>query len=207
MIFLAVPVLAILFIIAIRKHVALYLLGWLLLLGGVGSAGYGIYEKNELTDSYYGLGAYRKSEINDAETFIIVGIVLVFIGLFVLIARYMAGRKSSAASANTPNGFVYVPVGTFMGNGARCSCCGAALPAGSSFCSKCGTSLVSTESTVVKKCASCGASLLDGSQFCSQCGTKAVNEDPQKIIQCSDCGAELQAGMMFCSKCGTKVEN
>ena len=194
-------------VLAIKRGVALYLLGWLLLLGGAGLAGYGIYSKNKISDSYYGFGVYRKDEINNAETYILIGIVLAFIGLFVLIARYIAGKKSGAASVNPVSGIAYVPVGTIMSDGTCCSNCGALLPAGNTFCGKCGVSLIHREINTEKLCVTCGEALTAGSLFCTKCGTKVAAKEPESILQCGNCGAEMQEGMLFCCKCGTKVEN
>jgi membrane protease subunit (stomatin/prohibitin family) len=50
--------------------------------------------------------------------------------------------------------------------GAKCVKCGAAMPAGSKFCSECGASQAPA------KCSNCQRELKPGAKFCDECGTK-----------------------------------
>ncbi|WP_088159644.1 zinc-ribbon domain-containing protein [Achromobacter xylosoxidans] len=49
--------------------------------------------------------------------------------------------------------------------GVACNNCGAAQPAGSRYCSQCGTSLAAAA------CPQCRTALAPGASFCGQCGT------------------------------------
>jgi membrane protease subunit (stomatin/prohibitin family) len=51
---------------------------------------------------------------------------------------------------------------------AKCVKCGAALPAGSKFCSECGSSQAPA------KCSNCQHELKPGAKFCDECGTKVA---------------------------------
>ena len=73
-----------------------------------------------------------------------------------------------------------------------CANCGINYPAGTNFCSKCGSHTKSLQPT----CRECGATLSKDAVFCSNCGTK-VN-----LTSCPECGADLGEGAKFCSKCG-----
>lgn len=73
-----------------------------------------------------------------------------------------------------------------------CANCGISYPAGTNFCSKCGSHTKSLQPT----CRECGATLSKDAVFCSNCGTK-VN-----LTSCPECGADLGEGAKFCSKCG-----
>lgn len=60
----------------------------------------------------------------------------------------------------------------------RCPRCGAAVPAGASFCQSCGTRLapeVAPAQEVVLFCIHCGAQLRENARFCPRCG-QAVAE-------------------------------
>jgi len=48
----------------------------------------------------------------------------------------------------------------------KCVKCGAAMPAGSKFCSECGASQAPA------KCSNCQHDLKPGAKFCDECGTK-----------------------------------
>ncbi len=78
----------------------------------------------------------------------------------------------------------------------QCPGCGAALKAGTKFCSECGTRIMEEK----KICPRCSAELPMRAKFCAECGF-AFEEK-----KCSKCGAKIEAGKKFCSECGTPVE-
>ena len=152
----------------------LYLLGCLVMLSGIGLSCYGIYEKSEIHDSYYGFGSLRSNDIEDAELLITIGIVLVFLGVFILLVRYTVGafsKKPRTVSGNTANQSKSSQ-NAVVHNTLRCDNCGAVLSAGSAFCNKCGAALTAKKPSAVSSCAKCGASLSGDSSFCTKCGTK-----------------------------------
>jgi membrane protease subunit (stomatin/prohibitin family) len=76
----------------------------------------------------------------------------------------------------------------------KCPKCGADVPAGAKFCSKCGQKMGGGAS-----CVKCGEELEPGTKFCSNCGAKQTDE-------CPNCKTELPVGTKFCSNCGQKVD-
>ncbi len=82
-----------------------------------------------------------------------------------------------------------------VGDTVVCESCGVTYPAGTNFCSKCGSHTKSLQPT----CRECGAVLSNDAVFCSNCGTKV------KLTSCPECGADLDEGAKFCSKCGHNV--
>ena len=79
--------------------------------------------------------------------------------------------------------------------GDPCPKCRAANPAGSKFCTGCGTGLLAPAGIA---CPSCKADSPQGAAFCVSCGT---NLKPK----CTQCAADLHAGAKFCVSCGTPV--
>lgn len=77
---------------------------------------------------------------------------------------------------------------------AKCSNCGADLPAGAKFCLECGEKVVAAGMIV---CPQCGNTVPKG-KFCPECGHKFISA-------CPNCNAELPAGAKFCLECGTKI--
>ena len=63
--------------------------------------------------------------------------------------------------------------GAGAGDTTKCVKCGAAMPAGSKFCSECGASQAAA------KCSNCQHELKPGAKFCDECGTKVVEEKNQ----------------------------
>lgn len=55
-----------------------------------------------------------------------------------------------------------------------CPACGDAMPVGSKFCARCGTSLEDRKIVECLICHSCGASAPVGAKFCSKCGAKLL---------------------------------
>ena len=72
-----------------------------------------------------------------------------------------------------------------------CPGCKAQIPAGSQFCSSCGTKIMAT-----MQCPKCNAQIPSGSKFCSGCGASLVS------TTCTKCGTALAPGAKFCSNCG-----
>lgn len=91
--------------------------------------------------------------------------------------------------------------------------CGAFLPAGTLFCLKCGTPIVSEtppEPEQVQKCARCGAQLSEGAMFCTVCGepvqVEKVETQPASLPRtCPACGTLVAEGNLFCPVCGRKI--
>jgi membrane protease subunit (stomatin/prohibitin family) len=79
----------------------------------------------------------------------------------------------------------------------RCPNCQATQPAGSKFCSSCGTALPQQAG----HCNACGADNAAGARFCSQCG-QPLGPQP---VHCPSCGTEAVAGQRFCASCGTAM--
>ncbi len=88
---------------------------------------------------------------------------------------------------------------TAAGRMARCPQDGTLAPAGTKFCSKCGSAMVQP---AAEPCPRCGADV-SGVAFCPQCGAP-VERRPAGGV-CAKCGADV-AGAKFCPQCGTKVE-
>ncbi len=93
------------------------------------------------------------------------------------------GTQAPAASAETPD--------------ARCSKCGASLPANAKFCLECGEKVQPAASAGTILCPSCGHTVARV-KFCPECGHKFVTN-------CPACGAELTPGAKFCPECGQKL--
>ena len=79
---------------------------------------------------------------------------------------------------------------------AKCSKCGAVLPANAKFCLECGEKVVSASADTVV-CPECGKTVAKG-KFCPECGHKF-------ITACPKCGNEVPAGAKFCLECGEKL--
>jgi len=80
---------------------------------------------------------------------------------------------------------------------ARCPKGCTTAPAGTKFCSECGSTMI--QPVPAAKCPACGTDA-KGGKFCPECGTK-IETAPTK---CANCGAEIK-GAKFCPECGTKV--
>ena len=83
----------------------------------------------------------------------------------------------------------------------KCRHCGAALAAGSRFCTSCGNP--AEPAAPAAFCKHCGAELKEGSRFCTGCGQPVVQE--ASVPTCKNCGAELKEGSRFCTSCGQAV--
>ncbi len=77
---------------------------------------------------------------------------------------------------------------------AKCTKCGADLPASAKFCLECGEKVVPADCVV---CPECGKTVVKG-KFCPECGHKFVSN-------CPNCGAEVPAGSKFCLECGERL--
>ena len=75
--------------------------------------------------------------------------------------------------------------------------CGAEVPAGATFCARCGAKTDGGAAGGV--CKKCGTRLLAGAKFCSECGT------PVETL-CPKCGAKLLENAKFCPECGEKLK-
>ena len=61
-------------------------------------------------------------------------------------------------------------------HGAACPSCGTALPAGTKFCSGCGSKIEAAPATSQNVfCTGCGAELPAGTKFCNSCGQRQDN--------------------------------
>ena len=77
---------------------------------------------------------------------------------------------------------------------AKCTKCGADLPANAKFCLECGERVVAAGMIV---CPECGNTVAKG-KFCPECGYKFVTA-------CPKCGSDLVPGAKFCPECGEKI--
>jgi membrane protease subunit (stomatin/prohibitin family) len=78
-----------------------------------------------------------------------------------------------------------------------CANCQASQPAGSKFCSSCGTAMPPPGG----HCSACGADNAAGARFCGQCG-QPLEAQP---VHCPSCGTEAGPGQRFCASCGTVI--
>jgi hypothetical protein len=85
---------------------------------------------------------------------------------------------------------------------ARCPKDGTLAPAGTKFCSECGSPMIQPVQPTVDRCQSCGAEV-KGAKFCPECGAKIERAAPAPA-KCPSCGTEVK-GAKFCPECGTKV--
>ena len=69
----------------------------------------------------------------------------------------------------------------------KCPNCGAAVPAGSMFCSSCGAKIETEEpkqeEAPAKFCASCGAKLSEGMKFCTSCGAPVAADESDSTAE------------------------
>ncbi len=109
-----------------------------------------------------------------------------------------------------------------------CVACGAAIPAGNKFCTKCGNKVVESAQSAVHfnetlsafgnedkkpaeaKCPSCGKIVPAEFKFCNKCGTpmnsnKAPAVETHKEVVCAACGSNVPDGYKFCNICGTPL--
>lgn len=77
---------------------------------------------------------------------------------------------------------------------AKCTKCGATLPANAKFCLECGEKVVSADIVV---CPECGNTVAKG-KFCPECGHKF-------ITVCPKCGKDVVSSAKFCLECGEKL--
>lgn len=82
------------------------------------------------------------------------------------IGNAMAGAMSDAMKHSSESTEGAGASGAAAVAGAKCVKCGAAMPAGSKFCSECGSSQAPA------KCSNCQHELKPGTKFCDECGTK-----------------------------------
>jgi membrane protease subunit (stomatin/prohibitin family) len=78
--------------------------------------------------------------------------------------------------------------------GAQCVKCKQSIPAGSRFCSHCGTPQGAL-------CSKCQSPIAPNAKFCSNCGAQQGEG-----VKCSKCKNPIGAGAKFCAKCGKPVE-
>lgn len=75
-----------------------------------------------------------------------------------------------------------------------CPSCQAVNPAGSKFCTSCGSKLQ-------KECPNCHQSVELTTKFCPNCGTDLAPK-PAVDITCPDCQSTVPADSKFCPQCG-----
>ena len=110
-----------------------------------------------------------------------------------------------------------------------CVACGAVIPAGNKFCTKCGNKVADSAQPAVNfnetlsafpkeekkpaeaKCPSCGKIVPAEFIFCNKCGTPMNSnnapavETPKETV-CTACGANVPDGYKFCNICGTPMK-
>ena len=112
-----------------------------------------------------------------------------------------------------------------MNDDARPACprCGHLDPAGTRFCTECGSSLASAAAPppvpTGATCPRCGSPVGAGLVFCTECGQSlaapaaapsaappaAPPAQPSGPPRCASCGDPLTPGLRFCTSCGTPV--
>ncbi len=109
-----------------------------------------------------------------------------------------------------------------------CVACGAAIPAGNKFCTKCGNKVADSAPSALNfnetlsafpkedkkpaeaKCPSCGKIVPAEFVFCNKCGTPMnskktpVVATPKETV-CTACGSVVPDGYKFCNICGTPM--
>ena len=111
-----------------------------------------------------------------------------------------------------------------------CVACGAAIPAGNKFCTKCGNKVADSAQPAVNfnetfsafpkedekpaeaKCPSCGKIVPAEFKFCNKCGTPMNSSNAPKVetpeeTVCTACGSVVPDGYKFCNKCGTPMNS
>lgn len=83
---------------------------------------------------------------------------------------------------------------------ARCPKDGTLAPAGTKFCSQCGSPMVQPAPPPAEVCPRCGKPV-QGAKFCPACGAKIERPAPSV---CPRCGKEAK-GSKFCPECGTRL--
>lgn len=86
---------------------------------------------------------------------------------------------------------------TINNGDAKCTKCGASLPANAKFCLECGEKSVPAAPETMVVCPQCGNTVAKG-KFCLECGHKFTAVCPQ-------CGKDVVAGAKFCLECGEKL--
>lgn len=86
---------------------------------------------------------------------------------------------------------------TAMNTEAKCTKCGAVLPASAKFCLECGEKITSPVLNNMIVCPNCSNTVTKG-KFCLECGYKFVTA-------CLKCGKEVVPGAKFCLECGEKL--
>lgn len=82
--------------------------------------------------------------------------------------------------------------------GVPCPQCSQPNPAGSRFCSGCGSPLQTASAT--KPCLQCGKPVATDARFCPECG---ASQTPPEA--CPGCQLKVAPGTKFCPACGTKI--
>jgi DNA-directed RNA polymerase subunit RPC12/RpoP len=90
----------------------------------------------------------------------------------------------------------FTPNATEQAAEAKCTKCGATLPAGAKFCLECGEKVVLAGGETIV-CPQCNQTVAKG-KFCPECGYKFVTA-------CPACGKEVTPGAKFCLECGEKL--
>lgn len=109
------------------------------------------------------------------------------VGVGGAVGGVVAGSIGSALNAQPVSS-----VGT-----AKCTKCGALLPANAKYCLECGEKIVPDVPENMIVCPECG-STVPKRKFCPECGHKFSTV-------CPKCGTELAPVMKFCPECGEKI--
>lgn len=87
-----------------------------------------------------------------------------------------------------------------------CQSCGTVNPAGTNFCSTCGTKIQPPPPADNAACIKCGAMNPADAKFCIQCGAKIEKQAASGAVVCPNCSASNSEGTRFCVQCGTNIE-
>lgn len=158
--------------------------------------------------------------IKDVGWPIFASIIFIFIIVVVLLIALVTRPKKKIPQYSNQTYGVY----SGAQNLSRCPTCGFINSQGKTFCSNCGSALVTptqftyanTAQTTTQlqglKCASCGSVNPSGSMFCGNCGARLgvaeqVSASAQSNLRmyCPSCGTPSDSGKQFCSNCGAKL--
>ena len=109
----------------------MYIIGTILTICGFITSIIGIGNRQSAIESYYGYGRYyNKGNISDAELTITIGIVLIFIGLLIILVRYL---KKDKKSVDKKMDWI---------NTKKCLKCGNVVKSNVHYCGICGNDIV-----------------------------------------------------------------
>ena len=108
------------------------------------------------------------------------------------------GLALGAAFGNTFGNAAQQMGSPMEASGAVCPKCQAKIPAGSQFCTNCGSRLGEQPKPQTITCPKCNTSVPATAKFCPECGEKLRRT-------CGNCGREAKPDEKFCPECGTKL--